>query len=141
MEFIAKNKAILIASEMLAALVLAVCIFSLRTEGSVALNSWQAVGSFISAVVFVLAFFPLCYFKWFRNSKRTLGYYLMQCFFWLLVSSFAVVLVGIGGKFVAIYNKVEDNRPSDWISVSETSFSKKSAKAAPLTPACVNGVK
>ena len=73
MEFIAKNKAVLIASEVLAALVLAVCIFSLRTEGSVALNSWQAVGSFVSAVVFVLAFLPLCYFKWFRNSKWTMG--------------------------------------------------------------------
>jgi len=37
------------------------------------------------------------------------------------------------------HNKDTHNRPSGWIPITDTPFA-KNAEAAPVTPACVNGV-
>ena len=101
MELLSNNKRYLMAVEAIAIISLAVCLLSLRHEGEVSINSWQAIGAYVSGVIFSIAFFPLCYLAWFRNTKKTTLYYFKQTFYWVLALSFAVIFIVIGSMFHA----------------------------------------
>lgn len=99
MAFVSDKKRYLVATEIVAIVTLAVCVLFMRAESDLSLISWQAIGSFISGIIFLLAFFPLCYSAWFSHAEKTTAYYFKQAFFWLLLVSLACIVIYIGGMF------------------------------------------
>ncbi|WP_206485608.1 hypothetical protein [Thalassotalea sp. G2M2-11] len=100
MEVILANKRYLVAVEIISALMLALCIIAIKSEGEVAVDSWQAIGSYISVACFSVAFFPLCYLSWFSHTVKNVSYYFKLIFFWLLALAAVIILMGIGSMFL-----------------------------------------
>jgi hypothetical protein len=100
MDLILANKRFFVAIEVVSAIALALCIMSIKSESEVSVHSWQGICSFISALVFTAAFFPLCYLSWFSEATRNFSYYFNQVLFWLFAFGAAGTLLGIAYIFL-----------------------------------------
>ena len=100
MDTITKYKVLLYVIMIIAGSIMVASVISLKSVGAVHIYAWQSLGIFGSVVVFSLCFFPLCYQSWFQHSTKNVIYYLRQAFYWTLVITFSIVIVGIAIKYL-----------------------------------------
>ena len=78
------------------AVILALCIFSLRTAGSIQGLSWQLITSYLSFSALIFCFLTYCYVQWFMNPAKTVTSKIKKTVFFIYCLIMSAVIIGLG---------------------------------------------
>ena len=101
MEWIRNNKKYLIAVLAISVILIFAILYPLRnTNGTQSIATWQLGVMAVPWVLFGASFFPLMYLSWFGENKKSITINLLKLFYWVLLSGFVAIFVGIYAIFV-----------------------------------------